>query len=137
MPAGTTPVRLAAALACVILAVFLTDQWRQERTLHRAGQALAAGRSAEATSLTQGLDHRSVRGRALRTAAAAALQRGDLVAAERELALAVAAAPNDWTVVLEHAVLLRRLGRREDAGRAFGVALALNPRLVPPEGFRR
>jgi Flp pilus assembly protein TadD len=105
--------------------------------VHRAEDALAAGRPAAVIAGTAGLERRSVLARAERLRALAELQRGDLPAAERAVALAVQASPDDWSLQLDHAVLLRRLGRRAEAGRAYGVALTLNPLLVVPPGFSR
>ncbi|MCW3014749.1 MAG: hypothetical protein JWO02_1841 [Solirubrobacterales bacterium] len=131
------PIRVLAAAACLGAAAFLVGPLRQERTLHRADEALAAGRTAHAVELTQGLDRRSVQYRAQRLRAIAALQLGDLVTAERELRRAVSSAPNDWSLRLGHAVLLRRLNRRAAARNEFERALALNARLTPPVGFVR
>jgi Flp pilus assembly protein TadD len=139
VPVWLSPLRIRAllALACLAGAAFLLGPLHQERELHRADQALAAGRTADAIALTGGLDRRSVQDRAQRVRSIGALQLGDVVTAERELRRAVRAAPNDWSLRLDRAVLLRRLGRRAAARREYERALALNPRLTPPVGFVR
>jgi Flp pilus assembly protein TadD len=139
VPAWLSPLRIRVllALACLAGAAFLLAPLRQERELHRADQALGAGRTATAIALTRGLDRRSVQDRAQRVRWIGALQLGDVVTAERELRRAVKTAPNDWSLRLDHAVLLRRLDRRADARSEFERALALNPRLTPPLGFVR
>jgi Flp pilus assembly protein TadD len=129
------PVRLTAALACLGGAVALVGPARDEQRLHRAGIALAAGRTDRAESLAHGLTRRSVAAAAQRVVALAALQRGDIAAAGRAIDGAVASDPNDWALRLDQAVLLRRLGQTAGAQRAFERALALNPRLTVPPGF--
>jgi Flp pilus assembly protein TadD len=85
--------------------------------------------------LTGDLHRRSVQERAQRVRAFGALQLADVATAERELQRAVRSAPNDWSLRLGHAVVLRRLNRRAAARNEFERALALNPRLTPPVGF--
>lgn len=128
---------LPLAAACLALAVWLGGQWHDEHRLAGAGAAVTDGRIAHASALLDGLRGGEVDGPAHRLRALVALREGDLPRATDEMGRAVGEAPNDWSLRADHAVLLRRLGRREQAAREMAVALGLNPRMPLPAGFRR
>lgn len=128
-------VRIVMACAMLAVAASLLSPLAQERRLKRAEQALATGEVDRAVALSRDVDGRGVRERAQRVRAIGALRQGDLVTAEREFAEAVATTPNSWSLRLDHAVVLRRLGRVAAARAELGRALGLNPGLMPPSGF--
>lgn len=134
-PPAASHLRIAAAVACLAAGVWLFVLAGQERRLVDAGDALSAGRTARATRLADGASGPTIGGRAARTLAAAALQRGDLVEAERQITRAVRLAPNDWSLQRDRAVLLQRRGMTVSAAVVMRRALRLNPRLVLPPGF--
>lgn len=106
----------------------MASGWRDEHRLTQAADAQRLAASASSPSSAA---------RAARLQAEAALQQGDVPAAERAVARALRAAPNDWSLYRDQAVLLQRLGDRPGARGAIGRALGLNPRMVLPSGFSR
>lgn len=131
------PLRLLLAAVALAAALWMFGARKDHQQLADAGRALADGRSQAAVRLARRAGGGPSSGRAEQIVSAAELQLGDLPAAERAAAAAVRAAPEDWARRYDHAVLLERLGRRADASREMARALARNPRLMLPPGFRR
>lgn len=136
MPA---PRRLASLLVAAIAlagSAWLAAQWRDEARLADAREALVEGRPKDALADATAVSGSSIDARAARIAAAAALGLGDLEAAAGHISRAVDASPNDWELRYDRAVVLRRLGRLEEAEDEMSRVLALNPQVPLPAGFR-
>lgn len=130
-----TRFRIPVALGCLVVAVWLAGSWRDARRVHRAQDAIAAGRLLDAERLAAAASGSSVAVEAARTRAVVALRLGDLARAQRDIAAALKRAPNDWALHRDDAVLLLRSGDRQGARAQIRRALELNPRMTLPDGF--
>lgn len=135
MPAAARFPALVAALCCAACAVWLGVQAVDARRVHRANDLGLQGRHAEALAVAAKVTRAPAALRADRVDATAAISLGQFAVADRALARAVAAAPNDWTAHRDRAVVLQQLGRLREAAAEMGRAVALNPRMRVPAGF--
>jgi Flp pilus assembly protein TadD len=125
---------IAVALACAVLGVWLAGASGDEARLQRAGDDVAAGRSAEALAELDGLDGDAA-DRAAAVRGYAQLGAGRLKRARSDLRAAVQRDPNNWLLQRDYAVVLLRVGERARARARMSRALALNPRMALPPGF--
>ncbi|MTD43076.1 hypothetical protein GKE82_01830 [Conexibacter sp. W3-3-2] len=129
------PIRGALACAFLAAAFVLALSLQQERRVDRAESALERGNGEQAVALARRSDGPTVRPRALRIEALAALRLGELVPAERAFRAAIDRSPEDWTLRYDHAIVLRQLGREDAAAAEMGRVLQLNPLAALPPGF--
>lgn len=126
---------LVIAVLCAAIGIYLAVNQSGEATLERGGDDVRAGQAAKALAELDGLDGQaSARAAALR--GDAHLQQGRYAQAAAELSAAARRAPNDWVLQRDYAVVLRALGRRPKSRARMQRALALNPRMQLPLGFR-
>lgn len=126
---------LAIAALCAAIGMYLALSQGGEAKLERAGEDVRAGHSAQALAELDGLGGQAA-GRAAALRGYAYQQRGRYAQAAAELSTAARRAPNDWVLQRDYAVVLRTLGRRAKARARMQRALALNPRMQLPIGFR-
>lgn len=125
----------AIAAVCLLLAVSLWTASRDERRVERANAAGLRGdfeaAAREARAVTDGAA--VPRAAAAEGYALAALAEWDRAAGA--FARAARADPANWVIRRDLARVLLLAGRRGDAQREMGRALALNPRMALPPGF--
>lgn len=126
---------LAIAALCAAIGIYLALNQGGEAKLARAGDDVRAGHAARALGKLDGLDGQAS-GRAAALRGYAYQQRGRSAQAAAEFSAAARRAPNDWVLQRDYAVVLRTLGRRAKARARMQRALALNPRMQLPIGFR-
>lgn len=117
------------------MGVYLALARGDETALERAGVQLRAGHHAEALAELDGVGGQAS-GRAAAQRGRAYLGRRRHEQAATELAEAARRAPNDWLLQRDYAIALQRLGRRAPARARMQRAIALNPRMQLPRGFR-
>ncbi|MDX6690401.1 MAG: hypothetical protein QOG15_1858 [Solirubrobacteraceae bacterium] len=132
---GRWPALAIAALAAA-LGIYLALSQGGEAKLKRAQDDVRVGRSAQALADLKGVDGQ-VSGRAAAVRGYAYLMSGRDELAARQLDRAARNAPNDWQLQRDYAVVLRTLGRRAEARARMRRAVALNPLMALPPGFRR
>lgn len=134
---GARAVTGVVAAVCLVVAGYLFVHARDESALRTANRQGLRGDLRGAVRTARPIRREPAAADALRVRAYALLQLGDdrgaIAAFERALRLR----PSDWTMRRDLAVLFARRGRRMAARRQMGRALALNPRLDLPPGFRR
>jgi Flp pilus assembly protein TadD len=122
---------------CIFGAIYLGGTLRDERRLEDANDAALSGdyrgAAAEAATITRA----PTRVHALTVRANALLALGRAAAAVRTFQRAANDAPNDAQIRRGWAVALLRAGRRAAAEHQLARAVALDPGIVLPAGFRR
>ncbi len=117
------------------MGAFLALGRGDEAALQRAGADVRAGHESAALAELDGIGGQvSGRAAAVRGYAYSRGRRYDRAAAA--FAAAVRHAPNDWVLQRDYAIVLRRLGQGPRASARMQRALALNPRMQVPRGFR-
>ena len=148
LPSGAVPVLTAsqirgrglaigAAAICLFGAVYLGGTLRDEHRVEDANTAALAGDYRAAVADAAKVTRAPSRARALSVQANALLRLGEAAAAVRVFQQAADAAPNDAEVRRGWAIALLQAGRRGAAKRQLARAVALNPGLALPPGFRR
>ncbi len=122
--------RLLAALACVLVALWLSTQGDDQRQVRNAGDALAAGKPAEALQIARKVDDRPAALRARRIEGDALTQLNRPREAVTAYTDAAEMSPNDWTLRRSLAVALAQSGRLSSGRRQLARAEVLNPRIV-------
>lgn len=126
---------IALAALCAAIGIYLALSQGGEAKLKRAGAYVRAGRHAQALAELDGLGGQAA-GRAAPLRGYAYIGRRQYQRGAAELSAAASRAPNDWVLQRDYAIVLRRLGRRTKATARMQRALALNPRMQLPSGFR-
>lgn len=133
----TRPGAFATAAVCALLAVWLWDSGRSERTLQRANEAGLRGDYAlaarEAGGITRGVT--ASRAHGVRAYAYAAQRK--FGAAAREFRAALDGDPQNWRLRRDLGRVLLAVGDRRAAQAQMARALALNPRMALPAGFTK
>jgi Flp pilus assembly protein TadD len=127
--------QVGIALACAAVAAYLATGRVGESRLERARDDVAHSRYKDALAELRGAGGQAAP-RVPAVRAAAYLGLGDLRRAAREYDAAIRHAPNDWALQRDSALVLLALGRRGAARERMERALALNPRMPVPPGFR-
>jgi len=126
---------LAIAALCGVIGLYLALSQGGEAKLKRAGEDVRAGRHAQALTELEDLDGQAS-GRAAALRGHAYIGRRQYERAAAAFSAAARRAPNDWVLQRDYAIVLRTLGRRAKARARMQRALALNPRMQLPLGFR-
>lgn len=126
---------LAVAALCGAIGIYLAVSRGGEAKLMRAGEDVRTGRHVQALAELDGLGGQAT-GRAAALSGYAHAGRRQYERAAVELSAAARRSPNDWVLQRDYAIVLRALGRRAKARARMQRALALNPRLQLPPGFR-
>ena len=108
-----------------------------ERTLERANGLALERRYDEAATEARKIDGRAASARAARLEAYTLLMRRDVAAARPLVVKALNEVPTDWELRRDWAVALAVTGRVDAAAAQMDRALALNPRMKLPFGFKR
>ncbi len=124
------------AVIALLAGVYLAGTLHDENVLKQANRAGRQGDYAQAISEARRVTRAPTAARARAVEAFAALAAGRLQDSVNAFAAAVEAAPNDWKVRRGYAEALRRAGFRGLADRQLARAVALNPALALPPGFR-
>lgn len=134
-----TRVRLAAlavAALCAALGAYLALSWGDETRLQQARDELRRNHPARALARLDGLGGQAT-GRTHVLRGYAYLGDGRPDRASKAFRLAVLRYPNNWELQRDYAIVLLKLGQRVRARARMQRALALNPRMQLPRGFRR
>lgn len=137
---GLTGARListGAAVVCLLTAVYLGSANRDADQLRRADDSRRAHRYVEAISESRKVTRPPFDAQAALVRAESLERLRRVREASDSYRLAATLEPNDWFVHQRWAVVLLDLGRRRDAAREMGRALALNPRMQLPRPFVR
>jgi Flp pilus assembly protein TadD len=126
---------MAVAVLCVAMAAYLALGRGDEAQLERAADQMRAGHSADALAELDGLGGQAT-GRAAALRGRAYLSQHAYKRAAAAFSDAAHRAPNDWTIQRDYAIALRQIGRQSKARARMQRALALNPRMQLPAGFR-
>jgi Flp pilus assembly protein TadD len=126
---------VVVAVLCGALGLYLALNQGDEATLKRAGDDVRAGRDAQALTELEGVGGQAA-GRAAALRGYAYLGREQYEPAAAALSDAAQRSPNDWVIQRDYAIVLRKLGQRAKARAKMQRALALNPRMALPVGFR-
>jgi Flp pilus assembly protein TadD len=127
---------LLAAGACLLTAGWLGLHARDESRLRTANELGLRGDTAGAIAQARRIHRAPAAGRALLVEAYAEAARGRPARSAALFAQAARRAPRDWTVQRDWARALLAAGDRAGAASRMAVAVALNPRLRVPSGFR-
>jgi Flp pilus assembly protein TadD len=134
--AGPRASAIAIAAVCATAALYLGSAALDARHVRRAGQLGEQRRFTEAAAEARRAHSQPARARATLIEATALAELGDLAPAARAYADAARYDPSNWAIRRDWAVTLRRLGDGAGARRQMERALALNPRMELPAGFR-
>lgn len=130
-----SPSRIAGAVIgalCLLAAIYLTGQARDERRIARANDAGLRGDYPGALREASRVSGEPGAGRALLARAFALEGLGRLADADQAFARVAERMPLDWTVRRAWSVLLAARGRPRAAGVQFAIARRLNPLLPLP-----
>lgn len=128
---------LLIAAAFVLCAGWLATVLADERRLADANALALQHRYAEAADEASRVDGRATSARAARVEAYAHMAQRDVTRARTAVVRALEEVPTDWELRRDWAVALAVTGRRAAAAAQMQRALALNPRMQLPYGFRR
>lgn len=138
MPLGSSRLAgLAAAVICVLGAIYLGQGQQQASLVEKANQQGAAGRSREALATAERV-HAPPQDVPAQLVQAHALEDlGRSRDASTMFARVVHREPANWVARRDWAVLLSELGNTSAAQQEMDRALALNPGMELPPGFVR
>jgi Flp pilus assembly protein TadD len=126
---------IGAAGICVAAAAYLWIGHEDQHSLQEARDLAGRGEVAAALEKSREIDRSPADLEALELEASLLAALGRTEQAVDAFAHAVERDPNNWALRSNLAVVLMRSGRRGDARREMGRALALNPRMRLPAGF--